>query len=215
MSVTTSFKHPRPFPFGPTDAPLPSGGDEAAVDYVLLTGDDGGLAEAKRIWWNLEGIAYASTFGDFDSADLGNPSYVPYDTIGGSIVAVAPYTPTEPAIPMAPRSRMTYTPGTWGFSYALVFRGIWVRPSGSGFAVVFIANDGSGQWRLYYSFSFRNGPENAIITMPSQAQPWPSVATGTADLFGYAVDWECFADAGSGVVTGDLSITSEFFTYPA
>lgn len=215
MSETTRFLHPRPFPFCESEAPLPSGGDEVFFDYVELTGSDGGLAEAMRIWWNLENINYSTTFGDFELEDLGNPSYVPDDIVGGSVVASAPYTPTSLTTAAAPSQRVCYSSGSWGFSYALVFRGIWIRPTGSGAVIIFIANDGAGQWRMYYSFAFRNAADSAIITMPSQPQPWPSVDSGTADLFGYSVDWECFADTGSGVTSASLSISSTFFTYPA
>lgn len=221
MSETTSFSYPKPFPFSPSDALAP---DLAAGDnYVELTETEGdsGLAEARRIWWNLESVQFTVQWEteiasvpatSYDETidwpeNMGGGTYFSYD-VRGSIVASADDVSAQPAA--APEDRIP-------FSSPLCINANAVKDWPLILVLTLAYVD--SRWRLYYRFEFSLASEQWVTNPAYPGITDPIVTSGTFTLLGYDLSYVFRALGGDApdfeVTSISVSASSVAFTYPA
>jgi hypothetical protein len=212
MSSVPNFKHIGDFPFCRTSATDPGSG----YDYVTLTasGGDEGLAEARRIWWDLESCVFtpegtltdddgSANFSEvFGTQFISTPDDLSLDGVIGTSVGSPPSITIRP-----PRERVCETTRGVIFSNAF-FTAAGITQQGQ---FAFILGYVSSEWRLYYQFFFQ-ATKTASSTELIIYNPSTGGATGgTFDLFGYTLNWNLI-EIGDVTDIG-LSATSGFFTY--
>jgi hypothetical protein len=207
-----------------------------SYDYVTLTasGGDEGLAEAMRLWWNLESVSltptgYMERIANYPAGgsrefsgvygttpDPANYSY----RVRGSVTAGTDQYGTGPTV-VQPKERVCTAFNSDTFKPLVVnvaqqFPEFYPASSESGYFIFQIAYVDS-QWRLYYKFSFFIYDDRHVVSAdignPAYAhRSYPDTETGTFDIFGYTLDWEARIKADTYSDFG-LSATSSFFTY--
>lgn len=209
------------------------------ADFINLTAydGDGGLREAMRLWWCLEQVeftpsgtvtftpssrSFSKVFRAPDSFDVAGSN----GSITGSMVASTSLTGLTLATTTKEPALRTVSSEIGLFYDLLNYHQTWLYvPSPNteleaGSAIFRIQNV-SGQWRLYYEFSFqitttRTTPSLAqgslFITNPSNSQP--PIATGTMTVAGYSLSWSAFTTPSGATASGvGLSATSVEWTF--
>jgi hypothetical protein len=212
MSSVPNFKHIGDFPFCRTSATDPGGG----YDYVTLTasGGDEGLAEARRLWWDLESCVFtpqARLTDDDGSVDLLevfgtqalSPSLLSLSGVIGTGIDSPPSITIRP-----PRDRVCEATRVIMFSDAFYDVQPGINEQGQ---IELLLAYVSNEWRLYYRFTFQS-VLTASSTELNILNPAQGGSTGgTFSLFGYTLSWNfnIFGD----VTDIGLSAASGFFTY--
>jgi hypothetical protein len=214
MSVATSFKYYRPFPFCTDDATAPAGD----VDFIVLneTSGDEGLAEAMRLWWVMEDVALRPT----GTLDDGGSGFVLGENGGGLVdnwgfqsgdtAPVFSFTSTgvfsngastSGAPANQPRERVCTSTRTILLCSAVYGRPEYRATGQILFSLAYV----SSRWRLYYSFLFdyQNSGATVLIRIqnPARAPATPD-GTGTFLFAGYTLDLEYVLFNGATVTVG-------------
>jgi hypothetical protein len=184
MSSVPNFKHIGDFPWCRSSA------GAVSSPYVLLTetGGDGGLAEARRLWWDLEKVTFTPS-GTLDVFGVGSNSFSEALTIERD----------EPKARVCNDSTIVFD-GFYG-DYKFDF-------NRARFRLAFV----SGRWRLHYGFSFVIVVNPGNYSLSILEGDGTGSAKGTINFFGYDLDWVAFITSGAGSGIG-LSVTTEFYTY--
>jgi hypothetical protein len=184
MSSVPNFKHIGDFPWCRSSA------GAFSSSYVLLTetGGDGGLAEARRLWWDLENVVFTPS-GTITVDEVGSASFSEELTIERD----------------EPKARVC-------FDSRVVFSGFYgednIPELGiADFRLAFV----SGRWRLHYDFFFRVYIRRGLEQIAIYDGDEPGDVTGTITFSGYELHWHALTSfPASGV---GLSVTTEFYTY--
>jgi hypothetical protein len=212
MSSVPNFKHIGDFPWCRTSATDPF----STFDYVTLTavGGDEGLAEARRLWWDLESCVFTptATLTDEDgSVNLSevfgtqalSPPLLSLSGVIGTSIGSPPSITIRP-----PRERVCEATRRIMFSDAFYDVQPGIIEQGQIELLLAYVSD---EWRLYYRFFFQ-ATKTASSTELTIYNPSTGGATGgTFDLFGYTLNWNLI-EIGDVTDIG-LSATSGFFTY--
>ncbi len=215
-------------PFCADDAVPPSG----AYDYVALTptSGDAGFSQAIQLWWFIERLTFTPTgtctrigLGNTvtftktmsaplpDTTDLG--SFVVRGAVTGNVnVSSTSFVFTEPAYRICDTDVLGTGPAMLYEAQTNYGYGTSAEFLTASFHLVFE----SGEWRLYYKFSFyafASGPGlTAELLIGNPALATGAGTTGTFTLFGLTLNWAARYDP-SAVVSGiGLTATDAYVT---